>query len=117
MQVNAKVMLLWGCHTLDIEGVNYMNDRSLQDSSLLTPQNKALALVGNSKSICLEDLPFLMRSLQSKPLFEAWLPYANHVCSKAFLHPWLGSRNAWEKERGHFNWGYILCGNPFTKVG
>jgi hypothetical protein len=117
MQINTKMLLLWGCHTLDIEGVDYMNDRSLQDSYLLTPQNKVLTLVGNSKSIGLEDLPFLVRSLKSQPLAAVWLPYLNHVYSKPFLHPWLGSRNAWDKERGHFNWGYIICGNPFTKVG
>lgn len=117
MQINTKMLLLWGCHTLDLEGVNYMNDRSLQDSYLLTPQNKVLTLVGNSKSIGLEDLPFLVRSLKTAPLSEAWLPYLNHVYSKPFLHPWLGSRNVWDKEQGHFNWGYVICGNPFTKVG
>lgn len=117
MQINTKMLLLWGCHTLDIEGVNYMNDRSLQDSYLLTPQNKVLILVVNSKSIGLEDLPFLVRSLKAQPLSTAWLPYLNHVYSKPFLRPWLGSRNVWEKERGHFNWGYIICGNPFIKVG
>ncbi len=117
MQINTRMMLLWGCHTLDLEGVNYMNDRSLQDSYLLTPQNKVLTLVGNSKSIGLEDLPFLVRSLKAQPLATAWLPYLNHVYSKPFLHPWLGSRNAWDKEQGHFNWGYVICGNPFIKVG
>ncbi len=117
MSINTKILLLWGCHTLDLEGVNYMNNRTLEDSYLLTPANKVQTLVGNSKSIGLEDLPFLVRSLKGKPLHEAWLPYINHVYSRPFLQPWLGSRKVWDKERGHFNWGYVICGNPFTQVG
>lgn len=81
------------------------------------PENRVFTLIGNSKSIGLEDLPFLVRSLKTPPLHEAWLGYANHVFSRRFLQPWLGSRGVWEKEKGRFNWGYIIRGNPFTRVG
>lgn len=115
--VKPKIMLLWGCHTADFEGINYRNNRFLADSYLLTPENSVLTLLGNSKSIGLEDLPFLLHQWKGESLQTAWLKYLNHVYSKRFLKDWLGSRGVWEKERTKFVWGYIICGNPFTRVG
>lgn len=108
-RVNASVLASMSCHYLNLEG----EKSTLAASVVLHPQNRCFLTFGSSRGIGLEELPWFIKQLRSEPPTVAWKSYLNRLGSESFLKQWLGVRNAWEKEKSAFVWGYYWYGAPF----
>lgn len=113
--LQSRAVVLWGCHGLDLCPEEVGTKPFLADAYLQTHGSRAEVVLGASRSIGMEALDQLVPRLADEPLCDAWLEYLNHVYSEQYLERWLGVRNAWEKERLHFDWGYVMYGNPFVR--
>lgn len=116
LELGARAVVIWGCHGLDLEGVDYPEGRFLANSYCLTPKFECQTVLGAGRSIGMESLEVFTRKLRDEPLPAAWLGYANHLYREEYLREWLGVRGAWKAERGRFNWSYLLYGNPFADL-
>ena len=117
LELGARAIMIWGCHGLDLEGIDYPKGRFLANSYCLTRGSACETVLGSGRSIGMESLETFVRGLRDAPLPVAWLAYMNHLYRKSYLSDWLGVRDAWEKERCRFNWSYLLYGNPFVDLG
>lgn len=108
-RVNASVLASMSCHYLNLDG----EKSTLAASVVLHPQNRCFLTFGSSRGIGLEELPSFIKQLRAEPPVDAWKSYMNRLGSQTFLKQWLGVRNAWEKEKDAFVWGYYWYGAPF----
>lgn len=114
--VQSRAVVVWGCHGLDLRKDELGDERFLADAYLMAAGSRAEVVVGASRSIGMEAMETLVGLLPERVLCDAWLDYENQVYSQDFLAGWLGVRDAWDKERGRFDWGYVLYGNPFVRL-
>jgi hypothetical protein len=115
--VKARILSLWGCHALDVEGVKHPKKRFLADSYVFMPNSDVQTILGASRGIGMEQMDLFVDYLDQRCICDAWLMYLNACYDKRYLQPWLEIRNAWEKEQYGFDWGYVIYGNPFDKIG
>jgi len=113
----ARMVLLFACSALDLDELPLPNEPFLANAYLLAPDSACRTVVGAARSIGLESLPLLLRSLGDAelPFPDAWRAYQNQLYDQAYLEHWLGVRGVWEAERLRFNWSYMLYGDPFAR--